>query len=103
MTTIVKTLTVLAVHGDTDRESVQRVLDEKSRRAPPKGHEGPHDHLRGPFLKVEDFPPAECNAVVVAEGTDGDNTRVELYLTDFDHVEGIKQGGAIRVSFEVAE
>lgn len=97
---LVKKLIVLAVHGDVDEESVQNIMDEKSKRSPPKDHVGPHNPMIGPNLALPDYPKAVCNGVVVAEGTDGDSTRVELYIRDFAHMTGIKQGGTITVTIE---
>lgn len=97
---VTKELTILAVHGDVIEADVQRVLDEKSRRAPPAGWEGPFDPMRGPFMQIADYPKAVCNGVVIAEGTNGDNTRVELYITSFDSMAGFVQGGTLKLIVE---
>lgn len=99
MATISKTMTILAVHGETSREVAQRVLDEKSSRAPDHekiamGHK--FDHERGPFLPKSDFPMAECHVMVVATDDDA-HSRLELRVANFDEAAGLMIGDKITV------
>lgn len=115
MTTLAtKELMILAVHGDVNRESVQRILDEQSARAPAKGYTGPHDPaFRGPFLDKADWPVAEANGLIVAiavptaSGGKQDETRLELALFDFVETEAVKAaidaGKRIRLTLEVID
>jgi len=105
---IVKDLVILAVHGDIDRDSVQRVLDEKSAREPAKDLGGRQfDPNRGPFLNRPDWPEAECKGLVVATADPGgprqDETRVEIAVFDFDQMTGLKTGGKLRLTLEPIE
>lgn len=98
---VTKELTILAVHGEVVEADVQRILDEKSRRAPPPGWEGPFDPQRGPFMQAADFPKAVCTGVIIVEGASGDNTRVELYVDSFADMAGLVAGAKVTLTLTV--
>lgn len=88
MTACVKELTVLAVHGDHIKENVQRVLNEKSSRDP------------NIASTPEKWPQAVCDALIIAEGENGDFSRFEIGVYDFEQMAGIVQGGKIKITVE---
>ena len=80
MITQTRRLTVVAVHGETDRVSAQRALDDQMARA---------RDASGQLLPRDQWPEARCEVEVVLADEQG--TRVEMTIRDW----GVAPGAVV--------
>lgn len=93
---ITKDLTVLAVHGDVDETAVQSFIDSQHKL---------NSDLPENRGKTLEKAVAKCNGLIVASITATDSAqeegRVEIPVTDFAQMTGIKAGSKLRMTLEV--
>ena len=90
MTPMVQTVTCVAVHGETDQATAQRVLDEKSRRETIVVSGAPVP------LPVDAWPKARCDVTAVFQSTEG--SRLDVAVRDWDVAAGLAVGVTVRFS-----
>ena len=87
MITQTKRLTVVAVHGETDRGSAQRALDDQMARA---------RDTTGQLVPREQWPDAHCEVEIVLADEQG--TRVEMTIRDWGIAPGAVAGRVVQMT-----
>jgi hypothetical protein len=90
MIPMVQTVTCVAVHGETDLVTAQRVLDEKSRRETVIVNGAPVP------LPVDSWPKVQCDVTAVFQSVEG--SRLDVVVRDWDVAAGLSIGLTARFS-----
>ena len=90
MIPMVQTVACIAVHGETDLATAQRVLDEKSRRETVLINGAPVP------LPVDAWPKASCDVTAVFQSAEG--SRLDVAVRDWDVAAGVAVGLTARFS-----
>ena len=90
MIPMIQTAICVAVHGETDQATAQRVLDEKSRRETVVVSGAPVP------LPVDAWPKARCDVTAVFQSAEG--SRLDIAVRDWDVAAGLAVGLTARFS-----